>query len=498
MKRNQGGGRRLVGESLEGRRCLTANFATVEIDAAAGDITAIAAADFDGDGDNDVVVATREQGIAWYANLNGRGMFGSRQVISSTSDGYAVWIAAEDLDGDGDADVVAASLQTQELFWFENLDGSNGFSAKRVATPTLIGGISVELSDLDGDGDLDLLWGSVFQNAVVWNANNGDGTFGGPRLIAAGLPSVQDAVAADVNGDGRDDVVVASLDFLDPRVAWFENLGGGRFSSERVVVAGEGVWAIDAGDMDGDGDLDLVTAVYNNFDLKWLENRDAAGDFGPLHDLASAADSGRFPMDVEFTDLDGNGQLDVVAVPLVGSGVPAWIANPNGEATVPLGLPAAGANRFAMADVDGDGTEDVILDADDVLLWTKPASQQRIIGDSNGDGVFDSSDFVTVFVAGLYETGRSATFEQGDWNGDGVFSSADLVTAFVAGGYVGNGANARAVELLIKDSRSDVVDSNRATTVDEVVRRVDVGEASGVLASAVDWLLHDERTTRRW
>jgi hypothetical protein len=60
------------------------------------------------------------------------------------------------------------------------------------------------------------------------------------------------------------------------------------------------------------------------------------------------------------------------------------------------------------------------------------------IGDSNGDGIFNSSDLIVVFQAGEYEDGvpQNSTFEEGDWNGDQEFDSGDLVLAFQAGTYV--------------------------------------------------------------
>ena len=60
---------------------------------------------------------------------------------------------------------------------------------------------------------------------------------------------------------------------------------------------------------------------------------------------------------------------------------------------------------------------------------------QNVLGDSNRDGLFNSSDLVAVFQAGLYETAQSAAWEEGDWNLDGVFDSGDLVDAFQAGTY---------------------------------------------------------------
>ncbi|MEZ6119151.1 MAG: hypothetical protein R3C28_21630 [Pirellulaceae bacterium] len=84
----------------------------------------------------------------------------------------------------------------------------------------------------------------------------------------------------------------------------------------------------------------------------------------------------------------------------------------------------------AMWDVDQDGRP---TDADRLFLIHDVLGTP--LGDSNLDGRFDSSDFVQVFTAGLFETGDLAGWADGDWNGDGMFSTADLVAAFSAGGF---------------------------------------------------------------
>jgi hypothetical protein len=81
-------------------------------------------------------------------------------------------------------------------------------------------------------------------------------------------------------------------------------------------------------------------------------------------------------------------------------------------------------------DLNGDGK----TDGDDRLAWITDI-QMSWIGDSNFDGEFSSSDFVTVFGAAKYEKDVAATYAEGDWNGDMLFNSSDFVAAFVAGGY---------------------------------------------------------------
>ena len=70
---------------------------------------------------------------------------------------------------------------------------------------------------------------------------------------------------------------------------------------------------------------------------------------------------------------------------------------------------------------------------------------QPVPGDANGDGRFDSSDLVAVFVAGEYEDAipGNSTFAEGDWNGDGDFDSRDMVYVFQLGTYVAAGPSPR-------------------------------------------------------
>ena len=91
----------------------------------------------------------------------------------------------------------------------------------------------------------------------------------------------------------------------------------------------------------------------------------------------------------------------------------------------------------AMISGENDATydlnEDGAVDVADRNQWLDLTN--TYMGDSNFDGEFSSSDFVTVFGAAKYETGEAATWAEGDWNGDGAFNSSDFVAAFSGGGY---------------------------------------------------------------
>ena len=91
----------------------------------------------------------------------------------------------------------------------------------------------------------------------------------------------------------------------------------------------------------------------------------------------------------------------------------------------------AGTNR-----ADFDLNQDNLVSADDRLIWINEL-RKTYVGDSNLDGVFDTTDFVGVFQAGQYEDGvaGNSTWETGDWNGDTEFDSGDFVAAFQGGGF---------------------------------------------------------------
>jgi len=85
-------------------------------------------------------------------------------------------------------------------------------------------------------------------------------------------------------------------------------------------------------------------------------------------------------------------------------------------------------------DVLYDVNDDQLVDQLDRAVWVSDL-KNTYVGDANLDGVFDSTDFVGVFVAGLYETGEAAGWAEGDWDGNQRFDSGDFVAAFVDGGY---------------------------------------------------------------
>jgi hypothetical protein len=484
--------RRLHGEELEPKYCpADVAFAAHELACcAAQGAVSVYAADLDGDGDVDVLSASYSNDkIAWYENTDGKGTFGRQKVITTNVDS-AKLVHAADLDGDGDVDVLSASYSDDKIAWYENTDGKGTFAPQRVITTSADGARSAYASDVDGDGDNDVVIAGYFLTSkIAWYENmDGKGTFGNQRVIAT-VPA-NSVYASDVDGDSDVDVVVSAS--LDQVIAWYENTDGrGTFGGQRVITTRvEGASSVYAADADGDGDIDVLSAAstriawHENTDGKgtfgnqriisgasqatdvyatdmdgdrdvdvlssssvlgdskiaWYENTDGKGKFGSQQVIARPA--GAEPAAIHAADVDGDGNVDVLSASYKPYTI-AWYENTDGEGTFGSQRVIAtkaldDAKSVYTSDVDGDSDVDVLVASTDGITWYENLTPHRLVGDSNGDGVFNSSDLVFVFQGGKYEDGipKNATFEEGDWNGDGDFDSSDLVLAFQEGHYV--------------------------------------------------------------
>jgi len=164
-----------------------------------------------------------------YENLGGMGAFGPQQVITTSADGplpvfgVVVLVFAADLDGDGDQDVLSASSRDDKIAWYENTDGMGAFGPQQVITTSATNGAnSVLAADLDSDGDQDVLSASHFDDKITWYENtDGMGAFGSPQVITTPLGDATSVFAADLDGDGDLDVLSASKH--RDKIAWYEN-----------------------------------------------------------------------------------------------------------------------------------------------------------------------------------------------------------------------------------------------------------------------------------
>ena len=327
----------------------------------------------------------------------GSGSFGSARTVTHDADG-PTGIDAVDVDGDGDLDVLVASVTDDTVAWCEN-DGTGGFTAHTIATPAN-NASSAHGADVDGDGDMDVLAANAYDHQVVWYENNGSQTFAGPRIVSSGLQQPRCAVSGDVDGDGDCDVVAvfSGSDTID----WFENDGSETFTRRPIGTTSDG-WDVHVADVDGDGDLDAVSAARASDTVAWHEN-DGTGGF-TTHPLSTTAD---FVTGVWAADVDSDGDMDVLSASRNDDTI-AWYRNNGSEVftRIPISTTAGGAWGVSVGDVDGDGDMDVLAalyDDWDILWYENDGSEiftrrmvdsnergaQRVLAaDIDGNGVLD-------------------------------------------------------------------------------------------------------------
>jgi len=336
-----------------------------------------------------------------------RAQFGGQHVITTAAAG-ATSVYATDLDGDGDADVLSASGSDGQIAWYENL-GGGAFGGQQVITTAADGAKSVYAADLDGDGDADVLSASNMDDKIAWYENLGGGAFGVQQVITTAVDAATSVYATDLDGDGDADVLSASS--LDNKIAWYENLGGGAFGVQQVLTAAaNGAQSVYATDIDGDGDADVLSASYLDGKIAWYENL-GGGVFGAQQVITTAADGA---WSVYATDLDGDGDADVLSASFWDNKI-AWYEN--------LGSGAFGAQQVITTavdeahsvyatDLDGDGDADVLSAS---FLDAKIAWYENL-----GSGAFGSQQVIT--TAADWATSVYAT----DLDGDG---DADVLSA---------------------------------------------------------------------
>ncbi|MCR9100369.1 MAG: VCBS repeat-containing protein [bacterium] len=309
-------------------------------------------------------------------------------------------------------------------------------------------------------------------------------TFSGAP-VAGGLADGAYAVfAADLDGDGDMDVLSAS--FNDNKIAWYENLGGGSFGPQQVIsTIMNGTLSVHAADLDGDGDVDVLSASGYDDKVAWYENL-GGGSFGPQQVLTTNANGA---ISVHASDLDGDGDLDVLSASVFDDKI-AWFENLGGGAFSGeqiIAMDADGAYDTYAADLDNDGDMDVLTASgfDDQIAWYE----------NLGGGTFGSKQVITssanlarsVYAADINLDGHmdviSASFQDDKiaWYenlGGGTFSAQKIIS------FAANGALSVYAVDMDNDGDPDVLSASQYD--DEIAWYENLGDGTFAPQSIID------------
>lgn len=294
---------------------------------------AVAMGDLDDDGDLDIILGNKTSAESVWLN-DGTGRFSAHPTSPSFEAGPASEVVLGDVDDDGDLDaVVSASDANAETVWLNN--GTGVFTAHpSVPQFGTTGNLALQLGDIDNDGDLDAVVGKVSNlRDEVW-LNNGAGVFSPhPTTPLFGLLNTADTdiELGDIDGDGDLDAVVSTWDQSSPQgtrvdapeTVWLNDGLGNLTPHPTTPTFGSGVsQELAMGDLDGDGDLDvMVSNIHNQAETVWLN--DGLGNFTahPTRPSFGASDS----EEIELGDLDGDGDLDALITAWSNHGTSVWM-----------------------------------------------------------------------------------------------------------------------------------------------------------------------------
>ncbi len=347
-----------------------------------------AGVDLDNDGDQDIV-SIADQVVAWHRNDGGLPPNFTRFIITEGLEGGR-WIHAADIDGDGDKDLAIADTTSNRILWFENQLAAPGAVPSFIpylVTDRAKGVRDVHTADLDGDGDLDLYSASGVGDTVTWYEQTRTPaiTFV-ERVIIDTLQYPRSSFAADLNFDGRLDLMSASAE--DNTVAWFENKGGVGLSwALRVLTrAMDGARHIYAADLDGDGDMDIIAGAERSNTIAWYENKRGNPTNFVEHILSNTATGIHA---IVAGDADHDGDMDVFAALESGERV-MWYEN-NGTRTPSFQEHTIATNfriahSISVSDLDNDGDLDVIATsrAGGQVAWFENVGGQYNVSQSSG------------------------------------------------------------------------------------------------------------------
>jgi hypothetical protein len=354
--------------------------------------------DVDNDGDLDLIAATfhvpggsvqrnklyLNNGSASPYSATGTGIDISTDEIKTSS------LAMGDLNGDGQPDLITSEFSQNRVYLSNNSESPFALDGSGFSIPTSQDSYAVTLGDINQDGYVDLISGNYGQANTLYLNNGTSSPFAGVAgTTFSGVQNTEALAVGDMDGDGDLDVV-AGNDSQTNTI--YINTAGVLNAGTAISADTNRTYAIAVGDVDEDGDLDIVTGNFST-GVNRLYRNNGSGTFVGS-DIDNAATEGN-TRSIALADADGDGDLDII----VGNGNHTndrhrFIPNVGGNFTSGMDISSASAVKgydIAMGDVNLDGKLDLVLGST-LYLNNGGANPYFGVGGISISGGYDSSD----------------------------------------------------------------------------------------------------------
>lgn len=385
------------------------------ISAAPGSQNEVAIEDIDADGDLDVVFTNADEDRIAVRFGFGTGLWGDPVYYESGSEPHDV--CAADLDSDGDLDLVVTNINGRSISVYEN--NGAGFFAEQVVYSVGSGPIAVSAADLDNDGRVDVVVGNSTSESLSILLNQGDMVFADAVTVPA-TNDLRALVLEDFDQDGNVDIAYLQFSSSGDDLYILGGHGDGTFSSAEQFDAGDRPRVLTCGDIDGDGYQDLLVGGGYESSLMCFVNQ-GNGEFIRHTVAENALSSG-----LDIADIDGDGFVDILGSNTSSIQGRVFVLFGNGTLSFDLVSYTAVSSSLPRgvyaADMNNDGAVDLVrntLSALYILNNTCPKACNSM-ADLNGDGVvnfFDAAWFIN-----LYQSDQASA----DLTGDGVLNFYDV------------------------------------------------------------------------
>ena len=330
-------------------------------------------ADIDNDGDIDIVgAAINSDEVAWWRNDGGSPVQWTKEVIDDNYNG-AIYLSVEDINGDDYPDVIATAAIAHQVCWWSNSGGNPIQWTKHIIASNYTEAHGILAIDLDKDDKMDIVSTAAALNTISWWKNEtGDGTSWIEQTIDNNFNYTQSVSAGDIDLDGNSDIVAAAL--YANQIAWYSNDGGIPIQWTKHTIA-NGVnmaHSVEVCEINGDSLPDVIGAAYGSGEVAYWQNMGGSPVAWEKHMIDNSFSGA---LEVCTADIDNDGDVDVAGTAGIGGQV-AWWSNEGGNPIQwvkhVLNSNFPDAWPVYLDDIDNDGDTDIVAGSstlDEIRWW---------------------------------------------------------------------------------------------------------------------------------